>query len=380
VKARPYAEALGAIRGLRRGITTGTCAQAAARAAALALASGASGNEVEVELPPSARPYSRARIIVPLAFARREGEGFRVGVKKDAGDDDDATDGLVVEALVKFADSPGVAIEGGEGIGRVTRPGLPVARGLAAINPTPRVMIRRDLEALAPAGGGFSVLIEIPGGEAVAARTWNPRIGVEGGLSVIGTSGVVEPKSTAAFRKTIVRAARAMAARGLSEPYLTPGYVGEAHLHSRGARDEDILVVGDHLGLGLRALAHYGASRILLVGHAGKLVKISAGIFNTHSRFGDARLETLAALAAAEGAGSGLVRRLLELGTVEEASSLVLEAGFGAVFTAAARRAADRSRILAGVPVEVIMLALDGRVLGASVQEAGASTPRRGAS
>jgi cobalt-precorrin-5B (C1)-methyltransferase len=107
-------------------------------------------------------------------------------------------------------------------------------------------------------------------------------------------------------------------------------------------------------------------SKITLVGHAGKLVKVSAGIFNTHSRFGDARLETLAALAAAEGAGRSLVVRILGMGTAEEASNVMIEAGFGAAFDAAARRAADRSRILSGVPVEVIMLALDGGVLGSS--------------
>lgn len=364
MRARPYAEVLGSIKGLRRGITTGTCAQAAARAAALALIDRPPGSEVEIELPRSSKPYSQARILVPLAFLRPEGGGVRAGVKKDSGDDDDATNGLVIEAFVRIEDAPGVTIEGGIGVGRVTRPGLPIAPGLAAINPIPRSMIGRDLAALAPAGRGFSALIEIPGGEAVAARTWNPRIGVEGGLSVIGTCGVVEPKSSAAFRKTIVRAARSIAACGFEMPYLTPGYVGEAYLRAKGVSDEETLVVGDHVGLGLRALAHYGARRILLVGHAGKLVKVSSGLFNTHSRFGDARLETLAALAAAEGADRALVSRILGLGTAEEASTLIIEAGLKGAFDAGARRAASRSRILCGVPVEVVMLALDGTVLG----------------
>jgi cobalt-precorrin-5B (C1)-methyltransferase len=369
VRARPYAEVLGSIKGLRRGITTGTCAQAAARAAALALIGQIPGAEVEIELPLSSKPYSQARILVPIAFVRPEGDGVRAGIRKDAGDDEDATDGLVIEAFVRLANRPGVEIEGGIGVGRVTRPGLPVKPGLAAINPTPRSMIGRDLAALAPEGRGFSVLIEIPGGEAVAERTWNPRIGVAGGLSVIGTSGVVEPKSSAAFKKTIVRAARSIAACGNQEPYLTPGYVGEAYLRAKGVRDEEALVVGDHVGLGLRALAHYGAKRIILVGHAGKLVKVSAGLFNTHSRFGDARLETLAALAAAEGADRELVSRILCLGTAEEASKLIIEAGLESAFAAASRRAALRSRILCGIPVEVVMLALDGTILGSGSSE-----------
>lgn len=364
MKARPYAQVLGSIRGRRRGITTGSCAQAAARAAALALIGLENVAEVEIELPRSSKPYSQARILVPIAFSRCEGDGFRAGVKKDAGDDDDATDGIVIEAFVRFSDRLGVEIDGGRGVGRVMRPGLPIAPGLAAINPTPRAMISRELAALAPEGRGFSVLIEIPGGEAIAVRTWNPRIGVAGGLSVIGTSGVVEPKSSAAFRKTIIRTARSIIAGGVSVPYLTPGYVGEAYLRSKAVREEEVLVVADHIGLGLRALAHYGAAGIVLVGHASKLVKVSAGIFNTHSRFGDARLETIAALAAAEGADRELIRRIISLGTAEEAAELLIEAGLGSTFDAAARRAAERSRLLAGVSVQVFMLALDGTVLG----------------
>lgn len=367
VRAKPYAAALGTVRGLRRGITTGTCAQAAARAAALALSGREPRGHVRIELPPSSKPYSRAPILVPVAFVRREGDGYRAGVAKDSGDDDDATDGMVIEALVSVSEAPGIAIDGGAGVGRVTRPGLPVAPGLAAINPTPLAMIRRELLPLAPQGRGLSVIIEIPGGEAVAARTWNPRIGIVGGLSVIGTSGVVEPKSSAAFKKSIVRAAKAVAMSGQAEVYVTPGYVGEARLRSTGVPDEAVLVVGDHVGLGLRALAHYGATKIVLVGHAGKMIKITAGLFNTHSRFGDARLETLAAMAAAEGAGLELTRRILDAGTAEEAAGWLVEAGLASVFDSAARRAANRARILAGVPVDVVMLSLDGEVLGSSV-------------
>ncbi len=374
VKARPYPEVLGCVRGLRRGLTTGTCAQAAAKAAAMACLGCAPGASVEICLPPSSKPYSGAAILVPLAFLRPEGGGWRAGVRKDPGDDADATEGLVIEALVALEALPGRAageaglgalrIDGGRGVGRVTRPGLPVPPGQAAINPTPRRMIARELAALLPSGAGFSVLLEIPGGEEVAASTWNPRLGIEGGLSIIGSSGVVEPASSAAFKKSLVRAARTVALASPEPAYLTPGYVGETYLRREGVPEAAILVAGDHLGLGLKSLARHGARRVELVGHAGKLLKVSAGLFNTHCRYGDARLETLAAFAGAAGAPPELIRRLLELDTAEEASRLVIEAGYRAVFDAAAARAARRASLLAGVPVEAVFLALDARVLG----------------
>lgn len=364
MRARPYAEVLGSLRGQRRGITTGTCAQAAARAAALAVVGRVQPDFVELRLPVSSRPYSGALLRIPLVFLRREGEGYRAGVRKDAGDDVDVTNGLVIEALVSPGPGLGVLVEGGSGVGRVSRPGLPIPPGRAAINPTPLAMIRRDLEALAPQGMGFSVLVEVPGGEAAARATWNPRLGIVGGISIIGTSGVVEPRSSAAFRKSIARAAKAMVASGCREAHLTPGYVGEAYLHGLGLGDAQILLVGDHVGYGLRALAHHGAARAVLVGHAGKIVKIAAGLFNTHSRYGDARLETLAALAAADGAGTGIVRQILGLGTVEEAAGLLADAGLDAVFGTVARRASERAGLLSGIDVEVVILALDGRVLG----------------
>ncbi len=249
-----------------------------------------------------------------------------------------------------------------------------MAVGEAAINPVPRAMLERELGALvrkARASGrlgpaeGLAATIDVPEGAAVAARTWNPRIGVAGGISIIGTSGVVEPKSSAAFKKTIDRTLKAYKAAGVAAPVITPGYVGERFLREAGVPDGAVVAVADHIGFALERAAKAGFTEAYLVGHVGKLVKVAAGLFDTHCRYGDARLETLAALAAAAGAERALVERLLGLGLAEEAVPLLLGAGLSDVFDRAARRASERSGLLSGLRVGCVVLGLDGAALGA---------------
>lgn len=377
--SRDYREVLGSLRGptgpLRRGITTGTCAAAAAAAAARALVLGDRSDAVEITLPPGKRPWSGERISVPAVLTAVSGTEAAASVRKDAGDDADITNGAEIRATVRITDGPGIAIRGGRGVGTVTRPGLPVPVGEAAINPVPRAMIRAELERLAPAGRGFDVLIEIPEGEALAAKTWNPRIGVEGGLSIIGTSGVVEPASTAAFKRSVYRTAKAYAARGVRVPAVTSGYVGERYLKRRGVGEDRILTVGDHIGFALDAAARLKFESVELVVHVGKIVKVAAGIFNTHSKFGDARLETLAAHAGACGAPGPLVARLLGLKLAEEAVPLLRDAGFSEVFARIARRAAERSHERCGLPVSCVVLDLAGEELARWPDTATAAAP-----
>jgi len=374
-----YRSVIGAVRGKRRGLSSGTCATAAAKGAAIALLSGRAPERVTLRLPPGKRPYAGRLIGIPLSALEPGGEAARAVVVKDAGDDVDATDGLAIGATVtvtKLSDvsAPPVIVRGGSGVGVVERPGLPVAVGQAAINPVPRAMLERELGALvrkARAAGrlgpdeGLVATIDVPEGVAVAARTWNPRIGVSGGLSIIGTSGVVEPKSSAAFKKTIDRTLKAYRAAGVAAPVITPGYVGERFLREAGVPDGAVVSVADHIGFTLERAAKAGCTEAYLVGHVGKLVKVAAGLFNTHCRYGDARLETLAALAAAEGAERALVERILGLGLAEEAVPLILDAGLGAVFTRLARRASERSCLLSGLRVGCVVLGLDASVLGA---------------
>lgn len=358
-----YRTVLGSIRGpkgpLRRGLTTGSWAQAAVKAAAEALL-GNRRERVRIELPPGNKAWSGKTVSVPVRILSAGPDEATAAVVKDAGDDADITNGAEIRAVVRRRDDREVSVRGGRGVGRVSRPGLPVAVGEAAINPVPRTMIARELKRL---GGGFDALIEIPDGAVLAAKTWNPRIGVEGGLSVIGTSGVVEPASSSAFRRTLYRTAKAFAARGEREIAITPGYVGERYLKKRGAAEDRTLVVGDHIGFALDACAKLGFTNVALAAHAGKAVKIAAGLFNTHSKYGDARLETLAACAGAAGADAALVSRVLSLKLAEEAIPILAEAGFADAFALVARRAAERSAERCGLPVSCAVLDLAGNEL-----------------
>lgn len=362
-----YRKALGALKGKggpkRRGLTTGSCAQAAALAAAIVLSTGRTPETVRIVLPASGKPWSGKGIRIPVASAAIEGDEAVATVIKDAGDDMDITNGMPVVARLRRTPLSGIAIRGGRGVGRVTRPGLPVPMGEAAINPVPQAAIRRTLEAFAGAGG-LEVLLELPRGEELAPRTWNPRIGIEGGLSILGTSGVVEPASSAAFRLSIWRSLKAYRARGLESVWLSPGYVGEAYLRGLGVPDEELLAVGDHFGFALDACARLGFRRVGIAAHVGKLTKLAAGLFNTHARHGDARLETLAAWAGASGASRSLVERLLDLKLAEEAVPLLLEEGMGGVFGRIARRASERAGGRAGIPVACVMLNIKGSPLG----------------
>jgi len=374
--ARDYRAVIGSVRGLRRGLTTGTCATAAAKGAALALLEGRSRGSVSIRLPPGKKPYAGAAITVPLASVVAEGDGYRASVIKDSGDDDDATNGIEIRAfarIVDAADGSPTVVRGGEGVGVVERPGLPVPVGEPAINPMPRSMIERELAALvakarergalSPAQG-LEATISVPDGAAVASRTWNPRIGVRGGVSIIGTSGVIEPKSSAAFKKSIDRTIRAFHKAGVACPVITPGYVGERYLRARGVPDERVASVGDQIGFSLLRARAAGFEEAALVGHLGKMVKIAAGIFNTHCRYGDARLETIAAYAAAEGATSELAERILSLKLAEEAAPILIEAGLSSVFGRIARRAAERASDYSGLRVSCVILALDASELG----------------
>jgi cobalt-precorrin-5B (C1)-methyltransferase len=355
-----YRTVLGRVEGLRRGITTGTCAAAAAKAAAAALTRWAGGethgqtekgqHQVIVTLPGGRRPYSGREISVPVEFVRIEEGAVSAGVRKDAGDDDDITNNALFVATASLSETPGVTITGGRGVGTVTREGLKVPIGEKAINPTPRNMIAGETETFLsrlPRGKGLNIVITVPEGEALAAKTWNPRLGITGGISIIGTSGVVEPKSSKAFQAsiaTVIRtAAKTPSRRRGAAIVITPGYVGEKYLFETAKIDEKrVVTVGDHVGFAVRLAVKQGFDRIVFAGHIGKVAKVAAGLFNTHSRYGDARLETVTACAAAAGADRKLVEKLLGLRLAEESVPLLLEAGLEVTFSILAARVCER--------------------------------------
>lgn len=336
------------------------CAAAAAKAAALLLFTGEAPARVAVATPAGRKLY------LPVVGAVL-GEGWaRCGVVKDAGADPDVTDGLTIYVTVRPA-LAGVILRGGEGVGVVTRPGLAVPVGEPAINPVPRAVITREVAAVLPPGQGAEVTISVPGGEKVAERTFNPRLGIVGGISILGTTGIVRPMSEEAYRDSLACMVDVAAAEGNHRLVLTPGRMGERSAVERyGFPSAAVVQMGNFVGFVLERAAAAGIEEVLLWGHHGKLVKLAGGIFHTHSRVADGRLEILAAFAAAEGAAPAMVERLLNLAAVEEAVPLLQEAGLDHVFCAVAERASQRAaaRVQGRLKVGTVLLDKSGVILG----------------
>ncbi len=301
---------------LRCGYTTGTCAALAAYGAAALLLSGEKADTLSLMTPKG------IEVTVTPALLDKEGEGAVCGVVKDGGDDQDITHGLTVKAYVQKSDRPGIFIDGGEGIGRVTKPGLDQPVGFAAINRVPRRMIEEQLQkACDDFGyeGGLNAVISIPGGEEAAKKTFNPMLGIEGGLSILGTSGIVEPMSEQALIDTIAVELRQTATLGEKDLILTPGNYGEDFLRQNHLASRHILMVkcSNFIGDALDIAATYPFERVLLVGHIGKLVKLAGGIMNTHSRYADCRTELFCAHAALCGASKETCKKLMTAATTD---------------------------------------------------------------
>ncbi len=311
---------------LRCGYTTGTCAALAAAGATELLLTGRAPEQVHLMTPKGILVEEETQ------GCQMEGAGAVCGIRKDAGDDIDATAGLVIFARVERVTAAEITIEGGEGVGRVTKPGLDQPVGAAAINRVPREMIAQEVEAVCAAHryrGGIQVTIFVPNGEQVAKKTFNPNLGVEGGISILGTSGIVEPMSMQALVDTIsieLRQAAALKAKGV---ILTPGNYGMDFLQEQGMDRLDIPIVKCSNFIG-EALDEGGAqefSEILLVGHVGKLVKIAGGIMNTHSRWADCRTELFCAYGAICGAEQTVCCKLMGAATADQCITILKEAG-----------------------------------------------------
>lgn len=309
---------------LRCGYTTGSCAAAAAKAAGIMLLGGAPVKRVSIRTPKD------IALTLDVLDIRLSDYFASCAVRKDSGDDPDVTNGALV--YVRVEKSPdGICIDGGEGVGRVTRPGLDQPVGAAAINSTPREMIAKELlETAEEYGyeGGFSILVSIPGGEELAKRTFNPRLGIEGGISVIGTTGIVEPMSNQAMADTVRLELSQLRAAGAREVLLNPGNYAEAFAReSLGLSMDGHVTCSNFIGDAIDSAAELGFTRILLVGHIGKLVKLGLGITNTHSAFGDGRMETLLACALEAGAELSLLKGISHSVTTDAALKLIWEAG-----------------------------------------------------
>lgn len=311
---------------LRRGYTTGTCAQAATKAAMQMLFTGERAEQISVELPKG--EHRTLEIEEIEMFYSEEKQQFPVSVKcavrKDSGDDPDITNGVLVYSQVMCMDEPEIRVEGGVGIGRVTKPGLDQPVGAAAINRVPRMMIQKEVrESCDEVGyiGGICVEISIPEGEKLAAKTFNPRLGIEGGLSILGTSGIVEPMSEQAIIDTICVEMRVKLAES-STGYLVaaPGNYGLSFLQKAYGLDEKYVVkCSNYIGQTIDMAAELGCKGLILVGHIGKLIKVAGGIMNTHSRWADCRMELLASAALRAGISPEISCEMLECVTTDEA-------------------------------------------------------------
>ncbi|MFZ0425030.1 MAG: cobalt-precorrin-5B (C(1))-methyltransferase [Xanthobacteraceae bacterium] len=311
---------------LRRGWTTGTCAAAAAKAAYAALVTGDFPDPVEVTLPRGERPS------FALAMTRKDEGAATAGIVKDAGDDPDVTHGALICATVRLgAPGAGVTFRAGEGVGMVTRPGLPIAPGEPAINPVPRRMIQNSIAEVAAATGRAAdadVEISIPGGEALAAKTLNGRLGIVGGLSILGTTGIVMPYSCSAWIHSIHSGIDVARAGGLTHIAGSTGANSEASVRKLyGMPDIALIDMGDFVGGMLKYLRRHPVPRVTIAGGVAKMAKLAQGLTDLHSKRGAVDLEELATHAAKAGGSSALCENILVANTAAEAFTLAQAEG-----------------------------------------------------
>ncbi|HHT62241.1 MAG: cobalt-precorrin-5B (C(1))-methyltransferase CbiD [Bacillota bacterium] len=322
---------------LRTGFTTGSCAAAAAKGAAAMLFTGEKITRVEIDIP-KGWPLN-----LELRNITWSHEGVSCSVVKDAGDDPDVTDKIEVFALARKIPEKGIFIKGGEGVGKVTRPGLLVPVGMPAINPVPRRMILSEVGKVLPKGCGVEIEISIPKGREIAKKTFNPRLGIEGGISVLGTTGIVEPMSEEALKDTIALELSCRKAAGQDIVLLVPGSYGERFCedHLKIPREKAVKI-SNYLGFALEKCTELEFSKVLLAGHLAKLVKPAGGIFYTHSRVSDTRMEILTAYLALQGMSGEILKLIMNCITTEEAIPIIDQYGYEEVYQIIAEKCAQR--------------------------------------
>lgn len=327
---------------MRYGFTTGSCAAAAAKAAAYMLLTGKLKTEITIETPKGI-PYTTQL----LDIVRTENE-VSCAVEKDGGDDPDITTGAYVYAKVCYGAgmcsnevrdgvedrkqrAPRISIDGGVGVGRVTKPGLDQPVGNAAINHVPREMIEREVLQVCEVAdykGSLNIEIFVPNGEELAEQTFNPRLGIVGGISILGTSGIVEPMSNQAIKDTIRVELNQRKAQGFDYVAVSPGNYGLDFMKKTYGYDLDKSVkCSNFIGDTIDMAVELGFRKMLLTGHIGKLIKVAGGIMNTHSREGDCRMELIAAFAIRHGMEAEAVNRILDCVATEEAVRILKDCG-----------------------------------------------------
>ncbi len=349
-------------KNLRRGWTTGTCAAAASKAACLALLSGQFPTLVEVTLPGGQQPS--------FALALEEaGDGFaKAGIVKDAGDDPDVTHGALIMSTVRRGPAgSGITFKAGQGVGTVTRPGLPLPVGEPSINPVPRKMITQAIAEVAGGETDFEVEISVADGEKIAEKTLNGRLGILGGISILGTTGIVIPFSCSAWIHSIWRGIDVARAAGLDHVSGATGNTSEKAAQAYHGLSEIALIdMGDFVGGMLKYLRDHPVPKVTIAGGVAKMTKLAQGMLDVHSKRGLADLEALAKVAAEAGADDDLVERISSANTVMQAFAMAGESGLalGDHVAALAWKTAAKALKDPAISLEILVFDREGRLVG----------------
>lgn len=302
---------------VRMGYTTGSCAAGAAKAAAKMLITGEVVKEIEIDTP------AGIPLCLSVEKAERGTDFARCCIVKDGGDDPDVTTGLEIFAEARFSDREGILISTGEGIGIVTKRGLKVEVGQPAINPEPRKMILKEVSEIQ--SDGISLFFSVPKGRECAEKTLNARLGIEGGISILGTSGIVMPMSEEAWKESIYLELKMKKVAGMQSLCFVFGNDGESFAQKElGIAKEKIIKISNFVGFLLDCAVNLELKSVLLAGHMGKLVKVAAGNFHTHSKMSDARMETLCAYAALEGAKKETLEQIYTSVTTDAVQEILI--------------------------------------------------------
>lgn len=348
---------------LRTGFTTGTCASAAAKAALLSLLGFEPQSKVDVLSPEGillTLPVEKVNLITDKTA--------QAYVVKDAGDDSDVTNGIDIYATVSIIpNSDEIIILGGDGVGRVTKEGLQCAVGAPAINPKPIEMLRKNLEPLKPIDCGLEVTISVPRGKEIAKKTLNERLGIIDGISIIGTTGIVRPMSEDAFMSSIYTELKQKRHLGVKELVLVPGKHGEMFcIKHLGIGSSQIVHMSNFVGFSLNAAVKLGFESVHMVGHIGKLVKLSGGIFNTHSKVADAKAEIICCELALSGAPTELIAKVFNSNTTDEISDILIATPYFSCFNSITERGRQKAieLIQSSIDVKLTIYDMKNRILG----------------
>ncbi|QKQ99694.1 cobalamin biosynthesis protein CbiD [Metallosphaera tengchongensis] len=348
---------------MKMGFTTGTAVAAAAKACAITFKRGTISSVV-VSTPIG------LRIEVPLNYVKRIGEWCEASITKYGGDDPDDTNGMEIIVRMKLNNDIGfLTLKAGKGMGVATNHGLPVSKGEPAINPVPRKQLIDNLKEVLGNEFGAELEIIIPEGEKISKRTFNPKLGIEGGVSVLGTSGIVKPMSLVSWYASMVEQLDIVKSYGLDYVVLVPGNIGETSARKKLAVDKrSIVQMAIFTGGMLKASAKRGFKEILLYGHVGKLIKSAIGIWNTHYKYGDGRLETITAYAAKHGIDPQDLQKIFSAKTTDDAIQILSKYDYFSIFNDIANRIVKNSRELISNKSDIycILINMEGEIVGES--------------